>query len=124
MSESVVVKSVQIVTIGLSLVLFHFLSISLANLLQISYSSWSLVSVPLVGNVILTNYLQVGKFVGLFDRVSDGSPLTHYVLSGLFLVLFHFLMINTANLLQISFPTLELVIEPLVGNIIFTNNYR
>ena len=123
-SESVVVKLVQIVTIGLSLVLFHFLSISLANLLQISYSSWSLVSVPLVGNVILTNYSQVNKFVGLFDRVSDGSPLVHYVLSGLFLVLFHFLMISTANLLQISFPTLELVNESLVGNIILRNNYR
>ena len=119
-SESVVVKSVQIVTIGLSLVLFHFLSISLANLLQISYSSWSLVSVPLVGNVILTNYLQVGKFVCLFDRVSDGSPLVHFVLSGLFLVLNHFLMICLANLLQISFPTIDLVIsETLVRNVIF-----
>ena len=117
-------KMVHFVKLGLFMVLFHFLNISLTNLLQISYSSFSLVSVPLVGNVILTNYLQVNKFVGLFDRVSDGSPLVHYVLSGLFLVLFHFLMINTANLLQISFPTLELVIEPLVGNIILTNNYR
>ena len=62
--------------------------------------------------------------LGIQNRVVNGSPLVHYVLSGLFLVLFHFLMINTANLLQISFPTLELVIEPLVGNIIFTNNYR
>ena len=48
-------KLVHFVTSGHFLVLFHFLVISLANLLHISYSSSSLVSVPLVGNVILTN---------------------------------------------------------------------
>ena len=48
-------KLVHFVTSGHFLVLFHFLVICLANLLHISYSSSSLVSVPLVGNVILTN---------------------------------------------------------------------
>ena len=48
-------KLVHFVTSGHFLVLFYFLVISFANDLQISYSSSSLVSVPLVGNVILTN---------------------------------------------------------------------
>ena len=46
------------------------------------------------------------------------------VVFGLVFVFFHFLMISIANLLQISFSTLNLVRVPLVGNIILTNNCR
>ena len=46
---------------GLVFVFFHFLMISIANLLQISFSTFNLVNVPLVGNVILTNDYRCGR---------------------------------------------------------------
>ena len=49
-----VAKFVSFAVIGLAVVLIHFLKISIANLLQISFSTFDLVNVPLAGNVILT----------------------------------------------------------------------
>ena len=53
------------------------------------------------------------------------GKLVHFVTSGHFLVLFHFLVISFANDLQISYSSSSLVsVPPLVGNVILTNNHR
>ena len=47
-------KFVGFVGTGLIIVFHHFLTISIANLLEISFSTLSLVNIPLAGNVLLT----------------------------------------------------------------------
>ena len=50
----IVGKFVGFVGTGLIIVFHHFLTISIANLLEISFSTLSLVNIPLAGNVLLT----------------------------------------------------------------------
>ena len=61
LKKKFVAKFVSFAVIGLAAVLIHFLKISIANLLQISFSTFNLVNVPLVGNVILTNDYRCGR---------------------------------------------------------------
>ena len=62
LKKKFVAKFVSFAVFGLAVVLIHFLKISIANLLQISFSTFNLVNVPLVGkNVILTNDYRCGS---------------------------------------------------------------
>ena len=61
LKKKFVAKFVSFAVFGLAVVLIHFLKISIASLLQISFSTFNLVNVPLVGNVILTNDYRCGS---------------------------------------------------------------
>ena len=59
-------------------------------------------------------------FTGMGDEKSLFGKIVGFVTSGIFSVYQNYLFKFIANLLQISFPTLDLVIIPLAGNVLLT----
>ena len=63
-------------------------------------------------------------FTGMGGEKNLFGKIVAFVTSSIFSVFFTYLLHIIANFLQISFPTLLLVSEPPVRNVILTNNYR
>ena len=59
-------------------------------------------------------------FTGMGDEKNLFGKIVGFVTSGIFSVYQNYLFKFIANLLQISFPTLDLVIIPLAGNVLLT----